>query len=199
MRELGGLDDTIAAIVGALESSGRIDDTVVVFTSDNGTFWGEHRIPPGSKNMPYDPSVLVPCVVRGPGFPDTTIRQPVQMAVDITATCVELAGASPDLALDGVSLARVLADPAGFDDRELLYERGSLEGNTFPIPGQVAPLADGVFTRDRKLVRYRSEPPVYELYDLEADPGELRNVADDPAHAGARASLEAALDRLLAS
>ena len=149
--------------------------------------------------MPYDPSVLVPCVIRGRNFPDTTIRQPVQMATDITATCVELAGASPDLTLDGVSLARVVGEPRAFDDRALLYERGSLEGNTFPIPGQIAPLADGVFTRDRKLVRYRTDPPVYELYDLETDAGELRNLADDPDHAADRASLEAVLDRMLAT
>jgi len=197
LRELLGLDDTIAAIVGALQSTRRLDDTVILFTSDNGMFWGEHRIPPGSKNMPYDPAVLVPCIVRGPGFPHVTVRQPVHMSMDLTATCVELAEATPDLPLDGVSLTQVVADPKRFDDRQLLYERGSDEGLTFPT-AELPPLADGIFTQTRKLVRYRSTPPTYELYDLGADPGELRNVADDPKYRNQRAALEDALDRLLA-
>jgi arylsulfatase A-like enzyme len=120
------------------------------------------------------------------------------MSMDLTATCVEVAGAIPDLVLDGVSLRHVVADPKRFDDRQLLYERGSEEGLTFPT-AELPPLADGICTRDRKLIRYRSAPPIYELYDIESDPGELRNVADDPEFANERAALEDALDRLLAS
>ena len=198
IRELLGLDDTIAAVFDALQSKGSLDDTVVVFTSDNGMLWGEHNVPPGTKNLPYDPAVLVPCMVRGPGFPHRTVRQPVHMSMDLTATCVELAGASPGVPLDGVSLTEVIASPARFDDRQLLYERGSNEGFSFPVV-EFPPLADGISTRNRKLVRYRDSPPTYELYDLDADPGELRNVADDPKFAPDLAALDAALDRLLAS
>jgi N-acetylglucosamine-6-sulfatase len=198
LRELLGLDDTIAEIVTVLKK-GTLDHTVIVFTSDNGTFWGEHRIPPGSKNMPYEPSVLVPCVVRGPGFPRTKIRQPVHMSMDLTATCVDLAGATPDLALDGASLREVLANPAAFDNRQLLYDRDDRDGFTFPPPGQPPPPAAGIFTGTRKLVRYQADPVVRELYDLDSDPNELRNVADHPEYANDQAVLDAALDRLLAS
>jgi N-acetylglucosamine-6-sulfatase len=180
-----------------LRDRGRLDDTVVLFTSDNGQLRGEHRVPPGSKNMPYEPAVLVPCMVRGSGFPRRTLRQQVHMSMDLTATCVALAGASPGLPLDGVSLTEVIAEPSRFDDRQLLYERGSSEGFAFPVPNQ-PPLADGVFTRTRKFVRYRDAPSTYELYDLQRDPGELQNVVDDPDYAGDRAELETALDRLLA-
>jgi arylsulfatase A-like enzyme len=199
LRELRGLDDTLAAIVETLDSNDSLDQTVIMFMSDNGTFWGEHRIPPGSKNLPYDPAVLVPCVVRGPGFSHETVRQPVQMSVDLTATCVALAGATPDLALDGVSLTDIADDPEHYDDRQLLYDRDDREGFTFPPPGELPPPANGIFTRDRKLVRYAKDPPVYELYDLDADPGELNNLADDPDYAEDRAALEAALDELLAN
>ena len=197
LRELLGLDDTIAGAFDVLRSKGRLDNTVVIFTSDNGQFWGEHRVPPGSKNMPYEPAVLVPCMVRGPGFPHRTLPQQVHMSMDLTATCVALGAATPDLPLDGVSLTEVIADPHRFDDRQLLYERGSNEGFTFPVPN-LPPLADGVFTRTRKFVRYRNSPPTYELYDLHRDPDELQNVADDPTYADDRAELETALDRLLA-
>jgi len=200
IQELLGLDDTIAATIERLEASHRLANTVVVFTSDNGILWGEHRIPPGSKNLPYEPAVRVPCIARGPGFPHTTIHQPVHMSMDLTATCVELAGATPDLPLDGVSLSRIIGDPSSYDDRQLLYDRDAREAFTFPPPsGMVPPPADGVFTRNRKLIRYKSEPTIYELYDLDADPEELSNVADHPDYLNDRSELEGALDGLLAS
>ena len=180
-------------------AKGRLDNTVVVFTSDNGVFWGEHRVPPGSKNMPYEPAVLVPCMVRGPGFPHATLPQQVHMSMDLTATCVELGAATPDLPLDGVSLTEVIADPGRFDDRQLLYDRGSTEAVHLPVPREPGRRsADGVFTRTRKLVRYRdSTRRCTSSTTCDADPGELQNVADDPAYADDRADLEAALDRML--
>jgi len=199
LRELLGLDDTVGEIVKVLETTRQLGHTVIVFTSDNGTFWGEHRIPPGSKNMPYEPAVLVPCIVRGPGFPHKKILQPVHMSVDLTATCVELGGATPDLPLDGVSLREVGADPSAFDDRQLLYDRDNRDGFTFPPPGELPPPAAGVFTKSRKLVRYQTDPVIHELYDLDSDPDELRNVADHPEYANDQAELDVALDRLLAS
>jgi arylsulfatase A-like enzyme len=200
LRVLLGLDDTVAAIVETLRSSGQLPNTVIIFTSDNGILWGEHRVPPGSKNLPYDPAVLVPCIVRGPSFPHMTIRQPAHMSIDLTATCVDLAGATPGRSLDGVSLAKVVANPSGYDDRQLLYDRDNRDGFTFTPAGALpVPPADGIFTQNRKLTRYKDAPAAYELYDLDTDPNELRNVADDPRYASDRSELEAALDRLLES
>ncbi len=199
LRELLGLDDTIAALVGALRDKGALGDTVIIFTSDNGVTMGEHRFPPGSKNLPYEPAVLVPCMVRGPGFAHATIHQPVHMSMDLTATCAELGDATPDLRLDGVSLTRLVAAPHRFDDRQLLYDRDNRDGYVFVPRENWPPPAAGIFTRNRKLIRYEQAPQVYEMYDLDADPGELRNVADDPAYADDRADLEGALERLLAT
>lgn len=61
------------------------------------------------------------------------------------------------------------------------------------------PPAERIFTRGQELIRYERTPPIYELYDLDADPNELRNVADGPEYAEDRFSLEVALDRLLTS
>jgi hypothetical protein len=101
--------------------------------------------------------------------------------------------------VDGVSLTDIVADPGRYDGRHFLYDRDDREGFTFPPPGELPPPADGIITRDRKLVRYVKDPPVYELHDLDAAPDELRNFADDPEYANDRAALGAALDGLLAS
>lgn len=195
VRELLGLDDTIAGMFSALEARGSLENTVVVFSSDNGVFEGEHRLPLLMKNLPYDPSVRVPCFLRAPGLPHGVVTQPAHMAIDLTATCVDVAGARPDLALDGVSLLDIANSPSRYDDRRLLYDRDDRddgEGLSFPP-------AAGVFTARQKLVRYDTTPPTYELYDLARDPNELENVADDPSYAVDRSALEADLNTLLSS
>jgi N-acetylglucosamine-6-sulfatase len=195
ISELLGLDDTVGALFDSLDARGVLDRTVVMFSSDNGVFVGEHRIPLLSKNFPYEPAVRVPCLLRAPGLEPGVVRQPAQMAIDLTATCVAVADAQPDLALDGVSLLEIAARPADFDDRHLLYDRDDRD-NPAAVP---APAASGVFTASRKLVRYDSVPPTYELYDLDDDPDELENRAADPAYAEERGALEADLDALLST
>lgn len=195
VRELLGLDDTIAAVFEALSARGTLDRTVTMFSSDNGIFLGEHRIPLLAKNLPYEPSVRVPCVIRAPGVPAGVVTQPAHMAIDLTATCVDVAGARPSHDLDGVSLLDIAADPLRFADRRLLYDRDDRDDGALAD----CPPAAGVFTATRKLVRYETAPPVYELYDLEQDPEEQQNLADDPSRADERKDLEAALDDLLSS
>ena len=195
VRELLGLDDTIGSMIEALQVRGSLDNTVVMFSSDNGVFAGEHRMPLVSKNMPYDPSVRVPCVIRAPGLVPGVVTQPTHMTLDLTATCVAVAKAHPDLELDGTSLLEIADNPSRYDDRRLLYDRDNRDN----APGFDCPTAAGVFTATHKLIRYDTTPPTFELYDLEQDPDELTNVADDPAFASQRAALEADLDRLLSS
>ena len=84
---------------------------------------GEQRAPALSKNVPYEPASHVPCIVRGSGFPKKSVDAPVHMFVDVTATCVDLAGVRGDHTLDGVSLRDIVADPGHYADRALLYDR----------------------------------------------------------------------------
>lgn len=195
VRELLGLDDTIGSMIRTLRARGSLDNTVVMFSSDNGVFAGEHRMPLLSKNMPYDPSVRVPCVIRAPGLVPGIVTQPTHMTLDLTATCVDVAQARPDLELDGTSLLEIANNPSRYDDRQLLYDRDNRDNG----PAFDCPTAAGVFTATHKLIRYDTTPPTFELYDLERDPDELTNVADDPAFASRRTALEADLDRLLSS
>ena len=115
-----GVDRAINSIVDALGQQGLLDDTYVIFTSDNGLFRGEHRIT-GGKYLPYEPASHVPLMIRGPGItPGTNIDELVSN-VDLATTILDVAGAN-DPSLDGRSLFPFLEDPALRTTRPLLLE-----------------------------------------------------------------------------
>ena len=74
LESLLSVDDAVASIVAALRASGELDNTLILFTSDNGFFHGEHRIPAG-KVLVYEPSIHLPLLMRGPGVPSGRDRQ----------------------------------------------------------------------------------------------------------------------------
>lgn len=202
LRELTAVDRLVGEVVEALEERGQLDDTVIIFTSDNGVHQGEQRRSgDGTKAGPYDPGLRVPLVIRGPGFPPgPAVDAPVYPMQDINATVLALAGGKAGLPHQAGLDLRELLDPAAERQRTLLHEIGP-EG--FDATG------DGVTTGPRhdlghvKLFRYPSvrsggdTPPMYELYDLAADPDELVNLAEVPAHRRTRDALERELDALL--
>jgi N-acetylglucosamine-6-sulfatase len=167
--ELGALaavDDAVERIVDALDETGRLDDTVIVFTSDNGFLHGEHRFVFG-KYVLYEPSIRVPLVIRGPGFgAGVEVDTPVAN-VDLAPTIA--AAALVDLLdpPDGVSLNGPLVLQA--EDRPVLLE--NYDGGE--------PNDRGVRTRRWSLITHLSGER--ELYDLAADPDQLENLAGDEA------------------
>jgi N-acetylglucosamine-6-sulfatase len=103
---LQSVDDMLEKIVGELDAEGRLANTYIVLASDNGFILGPHRFPHG-KEAPYEESIRVPLLVRGPGIPAGQSRDPLVFNVDYAATFIEWARASaPDL--DGRSLAALL-------------------------------------------------------------------------------------------
>lgn len=208
LQECLSLDRMIESMFARLDTAGMANDTVVILTSDNGVMIGEQRcygVSPAYKNCPYEASVRVPLLVVGPGFnTGRTIRTPT-MIQDITATCIDVGGASPNLTQDGTSLATILAgaSSAGIADRTCLYE--SWGGDTGGSPPDL-PNAQGcnaVVAGNRwKFTRYegKSDPDKYELTDLTADPTEQVNQAlAGGAYLTMRNALEAATDAILAS
>ena len=195
LREGTGLDRALGDIIRSL-APGVLDNTVVVYSSDNGLTYGEHRLPFVGvfKNTAYDAGMRVPLVIRGPGFPVGVSAEPVTIAPDITATILAVAGASPGLPADGIDLRDMIADPSAYAARQILHHRGpALNFGT-------APRAFGITTLTRKL--FRSEVPLdspdrYEAYDLDIDADELNNWANDQSRQAERDDLEAALDALL--
>lgn len=183
LESLLAVDDAVASIVSTLRSVGELDDTLILFTSDNGFFHGEHRVPNG-KLLVYEPSIRLPLLIRGPGVPaGRTARQLVTNA-DLAPTILDAAGARPGRAQDGRSLLDLVHDPGVQWGRELLLEGGNPEGLTFTA------------LRNYRWKYVAHTTGEVELYDLERDPDELTSLHADPALAGVRTALAARLRAL---
>ncbi len=176
LESLLAVDEGVERIVEALRRSGELEDTLIVFTSDNGFMHGEHRIPSG-KVVPYEPSIRVPLLMRGPGVPRGVRADRLAANVDLAPTIMDVTGAQAPWAPDGLSLLSPAAP------RDIL-----LEGPARKRDG--APRFAGLRTQRYKYVRRITG--AVELYDLARDPHELRNLA------GRRPGLEARMALRLA-
>jgi N-acetylglucosamine-6-sulfatase len=123
LETLLSVDDAIERIVNELDAKGMLGNTYIIFTSDNGFMQGQHRLHQG-KFAPYDPSVQVPMLIRGPGIPPGgQPRAPVWNG-DITPTILQATGASPGLPQDGRSMLPYAQDPNLRTTRPILLETG---------------------------------------------------------------------------
>jgi arylsulfatase A-like enzyme len=173
LRTLLSVDDAVRDIVGALQDTGRISNTFIVFTSDNGFHWGEHRL--HGKQSAYEEAIRVPYVVRydrlidGPGEDEHLV-----LNIDLAPTIAALAGAdAPEV--DGRSLVPLLNGR---------HWRGDFLVEHMLAPEGGIPTYCAVRSERFSYVLYDSGEE--ELYDLPADPFQLRNVAGEPGAAGAR-------------
>jgi arylsulfatase A-like enzyme len=205
IRELSALDDAIEAIFATLRARNLLDDTIVLFTSDNGVHFGEHRFGTVSavfKNTLYDPSLRVPLLAHGPGFPPGTTTVPTTHQ-DITATVVAVTGATPTLGAQvGIDLREIVSSSATYADRVLLHQWSQANPYLVGTPGFdcVTTGPDHPTHPNRKFARLHVDAQgngEREAYDLDVDPGEVRNWADEPGRRAERDELEAMLDALL--
>ena len=172
-RTLLSVDRQVELLIDALRDTGRLSDTLIVFTSDNGMSWGEHRWV--KKEVPYEESIRVPLVVRydpltAAGAPATSSA--LALNIDIAPTIADVAGVP--VSTDGRSLLPLLGGggTAGWRTRFLIEH---MEG-TNPVPTYCA-------VRTDRYLFSRYATGEQELYDLRADPFELANVANE--HRGA--------------
>jgi arylsulfatase A-like enzyme len=178
-----GMDDDIGALLASLGD--REPNTLVVFLSDNGYVYGEHR--QGGKDIPYEESVRVPFVVRYP--PLVPEDQPfasdaLVMNVDIAPTIADLVGL--DWGADGASMVPLLTGQATSIRTGALIEH--CQGVTYPCYGLSGmPSVTEVVTSQYAYMEYLTNER--ELYDLVADPYELNNLAGDPSYADVQAQL----------
>ncbi len=189
LESLLALDRSVGSIVAALRARGVLDRTVILYTSDNGFLWGEHRL--GGKLWPYEESTHVPLVVRTPWTAaNGTVNDEPVLNVDLAPTIARLAGVEPSQPVDGRSFAPFLrGDTAPWRTAYLLEYLGRSQLRQGGPPPYVA-----VHTKRYVWIEYRNG--WRELYDLRRDPWELDNIAGSPATAGLRRSLHALLVRL---
>jgi N-acetylglucosamine-6-sulfatase len=163
-RTLLAVDEAVASIVRALQDNGLGGNTYVMFVSDNGFFFGQHRIGKG-KYLPYEGAARVPLLIRGPGVAQNRVSEELTANVDLAPTILELSGATPSVTVDGRSLLPYLQQPSKHSNRPIL-----LEANTRDDPSPGLPYT-GIRTQRFKFIKYRTGEE--ELYDLARDPGEL--------------------------
>jgi N-acetylglucosamine-6-sulfatase len=121
LASLRAIDDGVKRIIDTIGAMHRLRNTYIIFTSDNGFFYGEHRLT-GGKFLAYEPSTHLPLLIRGPGIrPGTTSGQLVS-TIDIAPTILELAGLERDKSIDGTSFYPFAHDPELRTRRPLLFE-----------------------------------------------------------------------------
>ncbi|MDP9866075.1 arylsulfatase A-like enzyme [Streptosporangium brasiliense] len=174
MRAMLGVDDMVGALIGTLRATGKLDDTYIFFGSDNGFHLGQHRLAHG-KTTPFEESIKVPLVARGPGIQAGGAIGELCANVDLAPTFAELGGAQlPDFA-EGRSMVPLLRGrtPAPWRQNVLLeFYRPTSQASARQTP---VPAYQGMRTARNTFVRYSTGE--YQLYDLVKDPYQLHNLA----------------------
>lgn len=190
LRCLKSIDDGVGEIIKALEEKKQFDNTLFIFTSDNGYLWGEHCL--GDKRPSYEESIRIPMVARWPGTikAGTKIAQ-MSLNIDIAPTFLEVAGVGVPKEMQGRSLVPLLAGrPVRW--RTSFFCEYFAEPNFPRIPSWQA-----VRTEQWKYTHYTTLEGMDELYDIKADPYEMKNRIADPAAKGSLEKMKAEFARLV--
>ncbi|KAM0420921.1 hypothetical protein ACHAPT_011311 [Fusarium lateritium] len=204
LQALQGVDEIVEQVIHQLGEASLLEDTYIVYSSDNGFHLGQHRLPPG-KECGFDEDIRVPLFVRGPGVPAGSVETAVTTHIDLAPTLLKLAGARLRSDFDGTPIP-VLPGPGTRRHEHVAVEYWGIalaEGEIggfgmlgFPLPFPSFQTADEITTDGKgqilmpnntyKGVRIAHEDydlyysawcsNEHELYDLKADPGELHNL-----------------------
>jgi arylsulfatase A-like enzyme len=186
LETLKSADDAVARVVDALGRTGELADTLVIFESDNGFMHGEHRAL-AEKVLPYEESIHVPLMMRGPGIPVGHVDDRLVGNIDVVPTILQETGVIPGRLQDGISLIDLLADPGEETGRDILIENGHGANGV--------PTYRGIRTYRFTYVNHKTTGEL-ELYDLKKDPNELRSEDDNPRYDAVRRDLASRLRRL---
>jgi arylsulfatase A-like enzyme len=189
LRTVASIDDNLGRLLDYLDESGLAENTVVVYSSDQGFFLGDHGW--YDKRWMYEESLRTPLVVRWPGVvrPGSENADLVQN-LDFAQTFLEIAGASADRSMQGRSLVPLLMESTPDDWRTSIY----YHYYEFPAVHCVA-RHYGIRTDRYKLIHFYQHNE-WELFDLQEDPDELINLYSNPKHAGIGHELKQALTGL---
>jgi arylsulfatase A-like enzyme len=165
LESLIAVDEGVGQLVDTLARTGELENTLIVYTADNGFMHGEHRAL-AEKVLPYEESIRVPLILRGPGVPAGRVDRRLVANVDVPATILDATGVPPGRVQDGRSLLELLADPGAESGRDILIENGNGANGV--------PAYRGIRTY-RFLYVEHDTTGEYELYDLLKDPFQMKS------------------------
>jgi hypothetical protein len=178
LESLQSLDEGVAQIIATLAARGELENTYIVYTSDNGYHLGQHRFLNG-KFQVYEEDIRVPLIIRGPGVQEGATVEQMAVNIDFAPTMAAWGQATPDRVMDGQSLTPLLGPDAA---TQAWRSDFLVEIFRHLPPSQNGDVILAVRTENEVYVEYRSGPR--ELYDLRTDPYQLQNIytTADPAH-----------------
>ena len=202
LRCCAAIDENVGRILDYLDSNGLAENTVIIYTSDQGMLLGEHNWV--DKRWIYEESLQMPFLVRYPReIKSDTVNEDISLNIDFAPTFLDYAGIELPEEMQGQSFRPNLTGKTPSDWRESMYYRYWMHRAHHDVPGHY-----GIRTKRYKLTFYYGLPldaiganpeissPGWELYDLQNDPQELKNVYNDPAHSQVIAELKTELLKL---
>ena len=189
LRCIASIDDNVGRVLEYLDQSGLAENTIVIYTSDQGFYLGEHGW--FDKRFMYEESLRMPLLVRYPAEISPRVSNDMVLNLDFAPTILDYAGAPIPEDMQGESLRGVLKGKAPEDWRTSIYY------HYYEYPGwHMVRRHYGVRTERFKLMHFYYDIDAWEMYDLRNDPHELNNIYADPRYAGTVADLKTELERL---
>jgi len=184
---LAGVDESTGKILTTLTQKNLLDNTLIIFTSDNGYILGEHNV--GDKRLAYEESIRVPLLARYPKwFAAGTRAETFALNIDLVPTILEAANLAATPSLPGISLRKLAQGEAPRES--FLYEYSADTAVAF------IPAIRAIRTYDFKYIRYFDSTATEELYDMRNDPVEAKNLSGKPEFASILRRLRVQLDSL---
>lgn len=188
------VDENLGRMMDVLERDGILDSTMIIFTSDNGFFYGEHGLSL-ERRMPYEEAIRNPLLVRFPALAQAgSVIDGLVSSVDIAATVLDVTGTPGGEHVQGQSVRPLLEGRRDGWRSSLLVEFYTYEN---PMPWLTDMDYRAVRTDRYKYIHWMHHPDEPELYDLESDPYEMTNLVNDPKMAGVVAELREELQGLV--
>jgi len=190
LRCFASVDDNIGRVLDYLEEKGLAENTIVVYTSDQGFYLGEHGW--YDKRFMYEESLRMPLIVRYPKeIEKGTVTEDMVLNLDFAPTFLDFAGVKIPGEMQGSSMRSILKGKAPQDWRESIYY------HYYEYPGwHMVKRHYGIRTKQYKLIHFYYDIDAWEFYDLENDPHELNNLYDDAAHQEIIEKLKVELEKL---
>lgn len=196
LRMLAGVDEGLGQLVDELERTGRLNETVIVFTGDHGYWYGEHGLSV-ERRLAYEEAIRIPLLIRYPRLikPGRVLDE-FALSIDLAPTLLELAGAGPVSPMDGRSLVPLFKGDVPSDWRSSFL----IEYHTETVFPRVVNMGyRAIRTKHWKYIQYQDQKGMDELYELKRDPYEMQNAIQGPSSALVLDRLKAELKHLQAS